>query len=156
MDFRSFINTSLHQHVIVAAPHIPLWKRGIDQCLVKKGMEDLFLIVITPSGEAAYCPVTGGTFFSIGKVHCRDVFSGAVVLAALRKTETFMGGVFSIVDVFSYNSIHVLKMPYSQRFAFARCVIDIVEFPSRYKLESAVHDMLSIDRNQYDTFGIYT
>ena len=151
MDFRSFVNTSLNQHVIVAAPLIPKWKSGIKQVIVKKGMEELFVIAITSSGQAAYSPITGGTYFSIGKVDMKDAIKGAVLLASFCKNESLLGGTFTIVDVFSYDTLNVLQMPYPQRFSFAKYVQTLLKFPSRYSIETAIkYDA----REGFDAFGI--
>jgi hypothetical protein len=155
MDFRSFVNTSLNQHVIVAAPLIPQWKPGIKQYIVKKGNPELFLLAITASGQAAYCPLTGGAFFSVGKVVTSDV-KGAVLVVTLRKNTTFMGGIFSILDILFYDSLNVLQMPHPQRFSFANYIQRNIVFPSRYSIEPArkISSTVYVDDSAYDAFGI--
>ena len=156
MDFRSFINTSLHQHVLVAAPHIPQWIRSLQpkKHVLKIPKENYgpFLLAITASGQAGYCPVTGGAFFNIGKIVVDKEFKGAVFLACLVKNDTFMGGTFYILDVYSYNVVNVLQMPFPQRFAFSDYLLTTFSLPSRYSLKKAIqkHEMSAFQ--EYDSF----
>ena len=154
MDFRSFINTSLNQHVLVAAPLIPQWKLGIKQFSVPRGFGELYLLAITSSGQAAYCPLTGGAFFSIGKVVAKN--KGCVILVSFRKNSVFMGGTFTILDILSYDGLNVLQMPQAQRFSFANYILSTIELPSRYSFDQAtkINSTIRVDLQTHDVYGI--